>query len=108
MVKHKKINTQSEELILSQAAYYTKLSADTGFEVAQYNLGQFYAQGIGVPQSDTEAFRYYLMAAEQYFLDAVVAVAECYQQGKGVEQDLQKAEEYFKLAEEIEKREEED
>ena len=39
--------------------------ADQGNASAQYNLGQIYRQGQGVPQDDKTAVKWYRLAAEQ-------------------------------------------
>ena len=40
-----------------------RLAADQGDAKAQYNLGVIYENGQGVPQNDTEATKWYLLAA---------------------------------------------
>ena len=39
--------------------------AEQGYASAQYNLGQMYRNGQGVPQDDAEAVKWYRLAAEQ-------------------------------------------
>ncbi|WP_225393879.1 tetratricopeptide repeat protein, partial [Escherichia coli] len=47
------------------------LSAATqGHEVAQYELGQMYIQGIGVERDEVQAHRWILQSAEQGYLHA--------------------------------------
>ena len=54
-----------------------------------------YYDGRGVEQSYEEAFRWYLLAAEQGFLDAQYRVAYMYENGKGVEQSYEEAERWY-------------
>ena len=49
-----------------------QLSAERGDVKAQYNLGVMYQLGLGVPQDDQEAVRWYRLAADQG--DAVALV----------------------------------
>ena len=44
--------------------------AEAGDEVAQYNLGVMYDNGLGVPQDPKEAVKWYRLAAEQGDVDA--------------------------------------
>jgi len=39
--------------------------AEQGDAAAQYNLGNMYVKGAGVPQDDAEAVKWYRLAAEQ-------------------------------------------
>lgn len=39
--------------------------AEQGVAMAQYNLGQMYYEGQGVPQDQTEAVRWFRLASEQ-------------------------------------------
>ena len=47
-----------------------RLSADQGNATAQYSLGISYSIGLGVPQDDAEAVRWYRLSAEQGDADA--------------------------------------
>jgi TPR repeat protein len=44
--------------------------AEQGGAKAQYNLGQMYRDGQGVPQDYAEAVKWYRLAAEQGYADA--------------------------------------
>ena len=44
---------------------WSGLAAEQGNESAQYNLGNMYANGRGVPKDDAEAVRWYRLVAEQ-------------------------------------------
>ena len=58
--------------VASELVDLLKAKAEQGEAEAQFNLGYMYATGEGVPQNDTEAVRWYRMAAEQG--DATVTV----------------------------------
>ncbi len=59
-------------------------SAQQGDIKAQFYLGALYAQGVGVSQSDLEAFRWFLSAAERGHPQARLVVGEMYAIGRGV------------------------
>jgi TPR repeat protein len=61
--------------------------AEQGDADAQYNLGQMYFQGKGVPQDYKTAVKWYTLSAEQGFADAQSNLGVIYQYGKGVAQD---------------------
>ncbi len=48
---------------MGQAADWFKRAADLGYVDAQYNLGVLYERGDGVPQSLTDAYKWYAVAA---------------------------------------------
>ena len=41
--------------------------AEQGYAGAQHNLGYMYSKGLGVPENDAEAVKWYRKAAEQGF-----------------------------------------
>ena len=51
------------------------------------NLGMKHDYGLGVPENDVEAVRWYRMAAEQGHADAQYSLWEMYADGLGVPQD---------------------
>ncbi|KAL0487805.1 hypothetical protein AKO1_008687 [Acrasis kona] len=55
----------------TRAARYYKMSAVQGFAQAQNSLGIMYEEGVGVQQSDEEAFKWFTYAATQNFQEAV-------------------------------------
>jgi tetratricopeptide (TPR) repeat protein len=59
-------------------------SAQQGDSKAQFYLGALYAQGVGLSQSDLEAFRWFLSAAERGHPQARLVVGELYAIGRGV------------------------
>ena len=66
----------------------TKKDAESGDAMAQYTLGAMYATGIGVPQDDAEAVKWYRLAADQGQADAQFNLGVMYYNGQGVPKDL--------------------
>ena len=56
--------------------------AEAGVAVAQYDLGVMHANGLGVPEDDAEAMRWYRLAADQGHADAQVNLASMYFTGQ--------------------------
>lgn len=65
--------------------------AKAGDDEAQFELGQRYAEGKGVPQDLARAVEWYRKAAEAGHTAAQVRLAECYLTGRGVPKDLKQA-----------------
>ena len=57
-----------------QDAEALRLAAEQGNADAQYNLAVMYANGLGVPQDDAEAVRWYRRAADQGMANAQAAL----------------------------------
>ena len=82
-----------------EAARLYRIAADGGEAFAQHNIGVMHARGRGgLAQSDTEAVKYFNLAAEQHWPLSYLSLGWHYSQGAGVTKDLAKAEEYFRLA----------
>ena len=60
----------------SEAVRWFRLSADQGYDVAQFNLGLMYAQGDGVKQDYGEAQKWFRLAADQGLQGAIDALKE--------------------------------
>ena len=58
---------------------------------AQFNLGQCFAAGRGVPKNPAIAAHWFTRAADQNFPAALYALSLCYRNGVGVARDKQKA-----------------
>ena len=58
--------------------------AKQGNASAQYNLGQMYRDGEGVPKNDKTAVKWYALAAEQGVADAQYSLGQMYANGDGV------------------------
>ena len=72
--------------------------AEAGDPYAQFNLGNAYYKGNGVPQDYKEAVKWYTKSAEQGFADAQCNLAACYEKGEGVSQDIEEAVKWWKKA----------
>lgn len=74
--------------------------AEQGNAAAQDFLATKYATGVGVPQSDAEAARWFRKAAEQGLAKAQLALGNSYSNGEGVQRsDVEAAKWYWKAAE---------
>lgn len=84
--------------------FLDKMLLNKGLPEAQYELANLIEIGKGIGKIDSEAFKYYLMAAEQGHKDAQVKVGYYFENGKGVdnklsmEERLKKAFIYYKRA----------
>ena len=65
---------------------------------AQYNLGQLYANGRGVPQDYATAQKWYEKAASQNHAWAQVQLGQLYANGRGVPQDYATARKWYERA----------
>jgi len=81
-----------------EQAYATMRSlaetADHGY--AQYYVGMMHLNGQGVPQSDEEAARWFLKAAEHGIPQAQYKLGELYSSGHGVPRDFERAFAWYK------------
>jgi TPR repeat protein len=76
-----------------------EMAAKRGHANAQYNLGQYYRQGIhGLTKSSKRAIEYYILAAEQGYLDAQYNLGNMCVRGDGIEQSNSKAREWWTKA----------
>jgi len=74
------------------------IEAENGSAVAQANIGLLYEDGLGVPQSDKEAVKWYRMAAEQGEPRAQYYLGTAFEEGRGIPQDYQEAAKNYHLA----------
>ena len=72
--------------------------AKAGNDVAQNNLGNLYARGLGVKQNYQQAILWYKKSIEQGSTDALTNLAVMYQSGLGVEKDVKKAIKMYETA----------
>jgi hypothetical protein len=72
--------------------------AGRGDAAAQFNLGFMYDHGLGFPQDDVEAMKWYRLAAEQGNTDAQFNLGFLYGEGRGVAQDDANAYAWYNLA----------
>ena len=61
------------------ALNWTKLSAENGNRVGQYNMGYLHEQGAGTPQSTREAIQWYTRSARQQYVLAQRRLGEIYE-----------------------------
>lgn len=73
-------------------------AAETGLDLAQYNLGILYFTGQGVPQDLAAAFKWTEAAALQGHLLAQFNLATLYYDGQGIERDRDAAVAWFSRA----------
>jgi len=59
----------------AEAVRWYRKAADQGYAIAQYDLGNMYDQGKGVPQNYGEARRWYRKAADQGYTNAQRALS---------------------------------
>ena len=72
--------------------------AEQGDPEAQYNLGDMYINGEGVPEDQAEAAHWFRLAAEQGHAEAQFDLGVMYSQGRGVPQDVVEAVRWLRLA----------
>jgi len=72
--------------------------AKQGYAPAQFNLGQMYNRGQGVPQNDKTAVKWFRLAAEQGNVYAQYNLGLMYDEGQGVPQDYKTAVKWYRLA----------
>jgi TPR repeat protein len=80
------------------AMKWYRLAAGHGFAAAQYELGRWYENGIGVPQDYSEAVKWYRLAADQGYADAQLNLGRMYAAGHGMPQDYMSAYMWLNLA----------
>jgi TPR repeat protein len=75
-----------------------RANAEAGDAEDQYALGVMYDYGIGVPQDEAEAVRWYRLAADQGDAAAQYRLGINYDDGEGVPEDDVEAVRWFRLA----------
>ncbi|BBF94874.1 hypothetical protein BLTE_35590 [Blastochloris tepida] len=73
-------------------------AALAGDAAAQFEIATRYAEGRGVPQSFSEALRWYERAAQQGSIPAAYRLGSLYEKGQGVTRDLVKARSHYTRA----------
>ncbi|MBL8509917.1 MAG: SEL1-like repeat protein, partial [Chitinimonas sp.] len=81
-----------------QALPILRKEAEAGLATAQLTLGGLYLHGVGVSKDQTEAVRWYQMAAAQNVAEAQNQLALAYESGAGIAQDRVKAIELLQRA----------
>jgi len=82
----------------AQALKLLKPLAEKGYANAQYNMGVFYKNGLGVTQDFKEAATWYRRAAEQGEPGALNNLGQLYQNGQGVPQNPKQAFRLYSLS----------
>ena len=77
------------------AATVCRAAADEGDGEAQYLMGVFALEGIGVPSNAREALGWFQLAAEQQVVAAFERLGFMYAEGLGVPVNLERAREYW-------------
>jgi TPR repeat protein len=72
--------------------------AKIGIASAQFNLGQLYLRGQGVPKDYKAAVKWYTLAAKQGIANAQNNLANRYRRGQGVPKDYKAAVKWYRLA----------
>jgi hypothetical protein len=80
---------------IESAIQFFKRSADQGYDMAQYSLGDIYFRGEGIVQDYSKALKWYLLAAKQGNVPAQVAVGAMHARGSGIKQDYVEANKWF-------------
>lgn len=78
-----------------QAMKNYEQASSLGHASAQFKLGKFYAK-MTTPDDHAKAVGYFHQAAEQYHIEARLALGNCYLKGRGVSKDPTKAFQYLK------------
>ena len=73
-----------------------KKDAEQGYADAQWLLGNLYYDGDGVPQSYSEAVKWYRKSAEQGYAYAQYNLGICYEYGNGVPQSYSEAVRWYR------------
>lgn len=74
------------------------IAAESGLDLAQYNLGILYFTGQGVDEDHELAYQWTLAAAEQGHVAAQANLASLYFGGQGVEPDIEMAVQWYSSA----------
>lgn len=73
------------------AANWYRKAAEGGNPLGEYDLGDMYLRGNGMPQNDAEAFRWFQKAAAQGHTGARIKLGYMYAEGRGTKSDLEVA-----------------
>jgi uncharacterized protein len=82
----------------AQAIEWIRRAAAQHYAPAEFQMGQVYDFGFGVPKSDSQALEWYRSAAEQGYAAAQRSLGEFYQKGRGVDINLPAALRWYRRA----------
>ena len=83
---------------MSKTENLNRLATEQSEAYAQYYLGYVFSTGLGLPQNDAEAVKWYRLAAERGYVDAQCALGRAYDAGQGVPQSDAEAVKWYRLA----------
>lgn len=98
LIEYRRYQNTDNESQAKRAAEWMRKAAGMGDVTAQYNLGVFYQNGIGVRKDDAEAARWFKRAAEDGDDSAQLALGRAYLRGRGVQQDYAEARRWLTAA----------
>lgn len=81
-----------------EAAKWYRKAAEQGDPNDQFAMGNFYADGRGLPKNLDEAARWYRKSADQGCAHGQLAIGACYENGAGVETSRRDAMKWYRLA----------
>ena len=87
--------------IKKKAFKYYFQAAKLNHPKAQYNIGNYYYNGVVVEKNFYKAYEYYLMAANQNHPYAQYMLGRFYHEGFHSTKDLLKAVKYYKLIDQL-------
>ena len=87
-----------EKKDFKKAAYYLSYFASNGDDVAQYNMGILYRDGLGVKKNNKVALSWFLLSAEQDHMLANYAVAKLIENTEDLNPLGRNAIDYYKEA----------
>jgi len=82
----------------AQAVDWLRKAAAQQFAPAEFQLGQLYDFGFGVPQSDRDALGWYRRAADHGSVPAARSIGDFYKKGRTVASDLAEAARWYERA----------
>ncbi|KAJ1462607.1 hypothetical protein M885DRAFT_557386 [Pelagophyceae sp. CCMP2097] len=89
---------RTDKAAAAETTAWYRRAAEQGDADMQFNLGNMFADGEGVAQSDAQAARWWRLAAAQGHAEALYNFGACHDAGKGVPQDLHEALRLYKRA----------
>lgn len=86
------------ETDIGRAREFWEEAGNLGHPGAQFNLGNFYAQGLGDLKDSKKAVEWWTKAADRGYVGAQFNLGLSYDEGEGVEKDFKQAAHWFKKA----------
>jgi uncharacterized protein len=82
----------------AQAVEWFRKAATRNYAPAEFQMGQLYDFGFGVPKNEKRALEWYVRAAQHGSAPAARAVGEFYRRGRGVRADTVRAFRWYRQA----------